>query len=134
LFNDIEAIFARHESFLSYLAGRDQEDHGLGTAQARKARKTPISSSKSGMVVCAYDPTYWEAGLRPALGKIYVSLFTTWKITKAKKVGVLAQVIKHLPSKCMALSSNPCTTKKKGKELKKLWRSALQPCEWTSHY
>jgi hypothetical protein len=36
-----------------------------------------------------------------------------WKITKAKGVGSVAQVVKHLPSKCKALSRNSSTIHKK---------------------
>jgi hypothetical protein len=40
------------------------------------------------------------------------------KITRAKRVRGMAQVIKCLPSKCEALSSNRNTDKKKKKMLK----------------
>jgi hypothetical protein len=36
---------------------------------------------------------------------------TVPKITRAKRAGVMAPVVKHLPNKCEALSSNHSTTK-----------------------
>jgi hypothetical protein len=40
------------------------------------------------------------------------------KITRAKRPGGMAQVVKHLPSKHEALSSNPNTAKKKKRKEK----------------
>jgi hypothetical protein len=39
------------------------------------------------------------------------------KIIKAKRGGVMAEVVDHLPSKCKAMSSNPSTAKKKKKKV-----------------
>jgi hypothetical protein len=35
------------------------------------------------------------------------------KITRENRAGVVTQMVKHLPSKCKALSSKPSTEKKK---------------------
>jgi hypothetical protein len=53
--------------------------------------------------------------------RIVVKLDPIQKVTKAKKGWVwgMAQVVKHLPSKCNALSSNSRTTKKKKKHKNK---------------
>jgi hypothetical protein len=57
---------------------------------------------------------YKDQDLRPALGKNLKPYLK--KIAKSKKwVGDMAQVVKYIPSKQEALSSNPITTKKKNK-------------------
>lgn len=48
-------------------------------------------------------------------GKIATDLIG--KISKAKQVGNVIQVLKHLPNKHEALNSNPSTIKKKKMEL-----------------
>jgi hypothetical protein len=50
-------------------------------------------------------------------GKIATDLIG--KISKAKQVGNVIQVLKHLPNKHEALNSNPSTIKKK--KVNKLW-------------
>jgi hypothetical protein len=51
------------------------------------------------------------------------------KITKAKRAGVVAQVLEHLHSKCKTLSSDPSTTspKKYNKGRKKEKRPTTMP-------
>jgi hypothetical protein len=40
------------------------------------------------------------------------------KMTKAKRADGVAQMVKHLPSKCEALNSNPSNAKKKNNKKK----------------
>jgi hypothetical protein len=56
-----------HTCNLSYLGGRDQEDHNLGQPGQKFVR---LPSQPTNVVGCASDPRYMEDfSLRPALGK-----------------------------------------------------------------
>jgi hypothetical protein len=49
------------------------------------------------------------------------------KITRVKRAGGMVQVVVYLPSKHEALSSNPCTTKKRKKREQKTSLVSLKP-------
>jgi hypothetical protein len=65
LFSKYEALNSNpstgvvHTYYISYTGGRDREDHGMRQPK-QKFSKTPISTSKLGMVVCACNTNYME--------------------------------------------------------------------------
>jgi hypothetical protein len=86
-------------------------------------------------VAHAHNPSYWgdryqeDRGSKPASANswresisknINTHIHTPPQQQQQKtRVGGVAQVVKHLPSKCGALSSNPNTATKKEKKKKK---------------
>jgi hypothetical protein len=68
------------------------------------------------MVACAWDPSYMGGPERSIIvqsqpqAKMWDPI---WKITKAKRAGGVAQVVKHLLNKHKALSLKPSTAFKK---------------------
>jgi hypothetical protein len=76
-----------------------------------------IAAIGPGEVASACNPSYsggnqQNRGLRPALGKHWRTY-----VRKIKSYRDIAQVVKSLPSKCKALSSNPSTTKNKKQKI-----------------
>jgi hypothetical protein len=79
--------------------------------------KKKIAAIGPGEVASACNPSYsggnqQNRGLRPALGKHWRTY-----VRKIKSYRDIAQVVKSLPSKCKALSSNPSTTKNKKQKI-----------------
>jgi hypothetical protein len=73
------------------------------------------SQPTAGHVAGTYHPSYlgsvnMRIVVQTGLGK---NMRAISKITKVKRAGSMAQVVKCLPSKCKALSSTGSTTKKK---------------------
>jgi hypothetical protein len=71
--------------------------------------------TKPDVMAQAYNSSYLGGGgrrissLRPAQAKLVKPTLSQKQNQKTSKVGDTAQVVKHLPSKCQALSSNPST-------------------------
>jgi hypothetical protein len=51
-------------------------------------------------------------------------------LTREKRAVEVAQVVKHLPTKCKALSSNPILPKNKGKRYVQKLIIIISLCEW----
>jgi hypothetical protein len=77
--------------------------------------ETPISTNKKlGVVSCTCHPSYMESVDRRIIVLAGRGIKERpYLKNKAKRVGSVAQVVEHLPSKCKAVSSNPCTRGKK---------------------
>jgi hypothetical protein len=69
---------------------------------------------KLGMEACTCHASYEEIhkiGLLHCLAQPGEKWDPISKITRTKRIGGMARVIEHLPSKCEALSSNPSMAK-----------------------
>jgi hypothetical protein len=106
---------AAHTYNPNYVRGRDQEDGGLSTAQAKKFVRIPSQPIKSWVWWCM--PVILHMGsLNTRMVVQALQAYTQDhipKITKAKRPGGVAQVVQHLPSKYKALSLNPSTGENK---------------------
>jgi hypothetical protein len=69
--------------------------------------------------MCPYYPKLCGRLIRRIQGNLCKKQNLISKITRAKRIGGMAHVAEHLPSKSETLNSSPSTTKKKKKKKKR---------------
>jgi hypothetical protein len=112
---DIRVLLLTYTCNPNYLGGRDQEDHGLRSAQAKKVHEAHISTSCWTWWHVTHSQLQREAKIGGSWFQTSSSIKGNLisKITNTERTRRMAQVGATLPRMCETLSSTPSITNEK---------------------